>query len=453
MKIIAVGAGRVGQQLARELSSHGHDLVLIEKDKSLAAHAAERFDVSVIHGDASDPVILKEAARDGADMLVAVSQSDEVNLAVCLLAAKLGVGTRIARIRNEGWFTEIGLDPAELGLDKVIHPERVTVDHLSHVLSINGAFDYAEFAGGEVVLIGFDVAPGLAIIGHSLAELREMFALDSFLIMSLYRDNEFIVPRGDDVVSEGDKVWLLAARETVPFVLPVFKRKEVAGAERVVVMGASRIGMALAEAFKSSFDEVILIEDDPALARMAAERLEKVTVLRSGAREVDPLSEIEPEKVNCFVAASSDERKNLMTGLLAKRLGVARVAVVTDEAEYMPVMDAIGLDVVVNPHFLTAGAILRHIRKGLVYSVVKLRAGEAELVEYDVAPGSTVDGKTLSQIRFPRGALVGTIRRGDAVIIPGGATELREGDRVVVVVTAEKAPDIEKLFSSKRIFF
>ena len=453
MKVITVGAGRVGQQLAKELSSYGHDLVLVERNAATAAHAADLFDVKVINGDASDPAILRAAAQGGADMMIAVSESDEVNLAVCLLAAKLGVGTRIARIRNESWFSDGGLSLGELGLDKVIHPERETVDYLTKVLSINGAFDYAEFADGDVALIGFDVAPGLPLIGHSLAELRERFALDSFLIIGLYRNNHFIVPHGQDQVLEGDKLWLLAAKDTVPFVLPVFKSKEAASNERAVVFGASRIGISLAEAFKSRFGEVILMEDDPALARQAAERLDGVRILRVSSKEADILRDLGHEKVNCFVAASNDERRNLMSGLLAKRLGVARVAVVTDEAEYMPVMDAIGLDVVVNPHFLTAGAILKHIRKGIVYSVVKLRSGEAELIEYDVAGGSSVDGKRLSQIGLPRGSLIGTALIGDSTIIPDGSTVLHEGDRVVVVATAEIAPQIEKLFSPRRILF
>lgn len=453
MKIIMVGAGRVGQQLARELASYGHDLVLIEKDAAAAALARERFDVTVIHGDALDFSLLKEAATGGADMLVAVSESDEVNLTVCLLASGLDVGRKIARIRNEGWFSEGGLTPPKVGLDHVIHPELETVDYLTHVLGIHGAFDYAEFAGGEVVLVGFNVVPGLPLIGHSLADLREMFALDSFLIIGIYRDNEFIVPHGGDTVAEGDKLWLLAARETLPFVFPIFKRKESAGKERAVVLGASRIGMSVAEAFKESFKEVVLLETDHALARSAAERLEGVKVMKASVKEGDPLGEIGPETIDCFVAASTDERKNLMSGLLAKRLGVERVAVVTDEAEYMPVMDAIGLDVVVNPHFLTAGAILRLIRKGLVYSVVKLRAGEAELVEYDVAEGSRVAGKSLAQVGLPRGSLVGTIRRGDDIIIPSGATALMEGDRVVVVASTDKAPEVEKLFGPRRFFF
>ena len=453
MKIITAGAGRVGQQLARELSGYGHDLVIIEKDEKAAAFAEELFDATVIRGDVCDLSNLHAAAKDGADMIVAVSEFDEVNLTACLLASRMGVKTRIARIRNEQWFEEGVLNQGELGIDKVIHPERETVDHLTRILGINGAFDYAEFAGGEVVLMGFEVARGLPLIGNSLADLRRRFALDSFLIIGLYRESGFIVPHGDDVVEEGDKLWLLAAKETAPFVYPVFKKTSGAGEEMAMILGASRIGLKVADALKEKFGEVVLVEADQALARMAAERLDGVKVLRMGVKDADFHRDLDPERVNCFVAASDDSARNLMAGLLAKRLGVERVAVITSEAEYMPVMDAIGLDVVVNPHFLTAGAILKHIRKGIVYSVVKLRTGEAELVEYDVAEESRVAGKTLAEAGFPRGSLVGTVVRNSTIIIPDGSTVLKKGDRVVVVATAEKSPEIEKLFSSKGLFF
>ncbi|VAX17198.1 hypothetical protein MNBD_NITROSPINAE01-1117 [hydrothermal vent metagenome] len=452
MKIVIVGAGRVGKQLARELASHGHDLVMIDRDKAVVSQISELYDITAIHGDASDVSVLQRAFGDGVDMLIAVSESDEVNLIVSLLARKMGAGTRIARIRHESWFTEGRLSHEELGLDKVIYPERETVNHLVKVMGINGAFDYAEFAGGEVVLIGFDVAQELPIVGHTLMDLREQFALDSFLIIGIYRDGVFTVPHGEDKLQGGDKVWLLAAKDTVPFIMPIFKHG-VTGEESVVIFGATRVGLALAEAMKKRFGEVTLIENDPTVARLAAEQLEDVRVIRGGGEETDILKEIGQESINCFIAVSHDERMNLMSGLLAKRTGVDRVAVVTNETEYMPVMEAMGLDVVANPLTLTAGAILRHIRQGIVHSVVKLHAGEAELIEYDVASGTPVAGKTLAEAKLPRGAVVGTILKGDATIIPDGSTILEVGSRVVVVATSEKIPEVEKLFVSKRLFF
>ncbi|VAX20162.1 hypothetical protein MNBD_NITROSPINAE02-1226 [hydrothermal vent metagenome] len=452
MKIVIVGAGRVGQQLARELSSHGHDLVVVDRSETAIILINEKFDVTAIKGNACDINVLRTAMGDGAEMLIAVSESDEVNLAVSLLGAKLGARTRIARIRNEGWFSEGGLSIEELGLDKVIHPEKETVDHLTQVIGINGAFDYAEFAGGEVALIGFSVAPDLPIVGHTLKDLREQFALDSFLIIGIFRDSNFMVPGGQDSVQARDKLWLLVAKETVPFIRPIFMQKNHL-ANRVVISGASRIGVSIAEKFQDKFDEIILIDSDPSAAREAAEKLPDIKVLRASDNESDILLEIGIESINCFVAASSDDRRNLMTGLLAKRLGVERVAVVTNETEFIPVMDAIGLDVIVNPLILTAGAIVRHIRQGIVHSVVKIRGGEAELIEYDVPAGSTLVGKKMMDAGFPRGSIVGTALKGDSTIIPDGATVIEEGDRLVVVATSDKIPEIEKLFVEKKIFF
>lgn len=451
MKSVIAGAGRVGQHIARELIKSGHDLVIIEKDKARAETISSMFDAATINASVTDVTALQSAVSADTDSFIAVTESDEINLSACLLAGKLGAKKKVARIRNEEWFSGNMLAVGELGLDAVIHPELEAVNFIGKIMGIEGAFDFADLAAGGVELLGFQVDPGLPIVGMSLSELKESFSLDFFLIIGLFRDGEFFVPGGSDRVESGDRLWLLTARETEPFILPIFGKREGSAQKSVAVLGATRIGVKTAEFFEVRGAKVTLMEQDPALAQAAGERLDKVKVLRvDRGEEPELLRELGPESIDCFIAASAEGRDNIMTSLLAKRLGVRKTVVVTDESAYLPVMDTIGIDVVVNPYILTAGAMLAQVRKGIVHSVVKLRAGEAELIEYNVPRKSAVTGKALSKVGWPRGSIVGMVVRGDDIIIPDGSTELLENDRVVVVSTPERLSEVEKLFASRR---
>ncbi|MDH5509861.1 MAG: Trk system potassium transporter TrkA [Nitrospinota bacterium] len=448
-RCVIAGAGRVGQSVARELVRFGFDIVMIEKNKKTAAMLEGALDVRVIREDVLDAATLRQAVAEAPDVFIAVTESDEVNLAACLLAGKLGAVKKAARIRNEEWFSEGLLIPDELGLDLVIHPEAESVGHIDRILGIHGAFDYSEAAAGEASLIGFAVQEGLPIIGMPLYKVKEDFALDAFLIIGILRGGKFLVPSGADVIQADDRLWVLTAKETEPFLVAIFRKKEGGPLRRMVILGASLIGTRLAEMYSSRGVAVILVENDSSIARKAAERLEKVEVLNIHLEsETEFLMDLDPESIDCFIAASTDSKDNMMMSLLAKRIGVRKVVVVTDETTYLPVLDSIGLDVVVNPHNLTAGRILTAMRKGMVRSVVMLRAGVADLLEFEVNPGSRMDGKRLQGAGFPKGAIVGMVIREGDLIIPDGATVFQGNDKVIVVTLREKIEAVEKLFSS-----
>ncbi|MDH4183811.1 MAG: Trk system potassium transporter TrkA [Nitrospinota bacterium] len=452
-RCVIAGAGRVGQSIAKELVRFGFDIVLIEKSAKAAAMMESSLDVKVIADDALNANVLRQAIKEAPEVFIAVTESDEVNLTACILAGKLGAMKKAARIRNEEWFTEGLLSPQEIGLDLVIHPELETVLHIEKVLGIQGAFDYSAAAAGEASLIGFEVADGLPIIGMPLAKVKEGFALDAFLIIGMLREGRFFVPSGADAIMSKDRIWILSARETEPFVMSIFRKKETRPIKRMVILGASQIGRRLAESFARRDVKVTLAENDPAAAKLASQRLERVEVLNVHLEnEPEFLLDLQPETIDCFVAASQDSKNNMMMSLLAKKIGVRKVVVVTDETTYLPVLDSIGLDMVVNPHNITAGRILSAMRMGMIHSVITLRAGVADLLEFSVEPGSKLDGKALRAAGFPKGALAGMVIREEDLIIPDGSTEFAGGDKVIVVAPREKMDAVEKLFTSRGLF-
>ena len=449
-RCVIAGAGRVGQSIARELVRFGFDVVMLEKDPATAANLERALDVKIINDNVLSTEALKSAITEAPDFFVAVTESDEVNLVACLLAQKLGAKKKAARIRNEEWFSDEFFTPESLGLDMVIHPEEETVRHIEQVLTIYGAFDYSEVASGDASLIGFEAPEGLPILGAPLAKVKEEFALDAFLIIGILREGDFFVPSGADCIMSGDRIWILTAKETEPFVMAIFRKKDGKPVSRLVVLGASLIGMKLAEDFSEKGASVILVENDPETAKMAAARLEKVEVMNIHLEnEPEFLLDLDPGAIDCFVAASGDNKDNMMMSLLAKKLGVGKVVVVTSETTYLPVLDSIGLDIVINPHNITAGKILSSMRKGMIQSVITLREGVADLLEFFVEPGARLDGVKLSGAGFPRGAIAGMMIRGEDLVIPDGATEFRAGDRVIVVAPREKMAAVEKLFVHK----
>lgn len=452
MKFVIVGAGRVGRRLARELSRIGHDLVVVERDGAALSALADQVDIAAVAGDARDLSLFIHVCED-ADALVTVTESDETNLALCLLGRRIGVGRRIARIRNEKWFAPGALTQEDVGIDVLIHPEVETVAFLDAVISIQGAFDYALFADGEVALVGFTVGETTPLAGMTLAEMRGKYGLDYFLVIGLYRENRFTVPGGQDSMQVGDKVWILTAAATLDLVRPLFG-SGVDESKDMLILGSSRIGMKVAEAFLAKGKKVTMLEPDEEKARRAAEALSGLRVLKVDITDgPEALREFDLAHLSVFIAATDDAKTNVMTSLLAKRLGAKRVVAITDEPAFLPVMNAIGLDIIADPHLLAAGAILRSVRKGLTHAVAPLMAGEGEIIEFSIPATCRVAGKSLAKAGIPRGAIVGMLIRDDDIIIPGGADELRAGDRAVVVAAADVIPEVEGLFAPKSGLF
>lgn len=452
MRILIVGAGVVGFQLSEELSKEGHDISIIDSDPVKIKKITEKLDVMAFLGNACQPSVLKKAGIETSEMIIAASNVDEINIIVCTMANKFNVKKKIARIRNLEYTGDSRiLDLKELFVDTAINPDQVIIDFIGKIMETPGTMNVAEFADGKILLRGFDVSEDAPIVGKKLSELISLYSLDSFLITGISRNGEMLIPKGEDHVQAGDHIYILVARDLLPLVLPMLT-KHVDAIRKVVISGANTIGVHIAKTLEDKFQSVILIEPSTEKAEYAASELTKTTVLHGEATDQDLLKDANVSNADFFMALSDDDESNLLASLLSKKQGAKKVLIITDKPDYLPILDSIEMDIVINPRLLTVGAILQHIRRGRIQSVVKLRENETEVIEMTPDPKSPVVGKKLAQIKFPKGSIVGAIIRNGDMIIPDGEAVIKTGERVIVFALPEAIPKIEQLFGKKRLF-
>ncbi len=452
MRILIVGAGVVGYQLAEELSQEGHDISIIGLDPIKIKRVMEKLDVMAFLGNACQPSMLIKAGIKTAEMVIAASNVDEINIMICAMAHKFNVKKKIARIRNlEYTGNDKIFDPKELFVDMAVNPDEIIIDLIEKIMETPGAMNVAEFAGGEIQLRGFDVSENSPIAGKKLSELSGLYSLDSFLITGISRNGKMIIPKGEDSIRPGDHIYILVAKDLLPLILPMLN-KRVDTIQKVVIYGANSIGIHVAKKLEEKIDSITLIEPNTELAEKAASFLNKTTVLYGKSTDQDLLKDANVANADIFMALSDDDESNLLSSLLGKKEGAKKVIIITDEPDYLPILDSIDMDIVINPRLLTVGAILQHIRRGRIKSVVKLREDETEVIELTPDPKSKVVGKKLSQLSFPSGSIVGAIIRNGDMIIPDGEAIIEVGENVVIFALPEAIPKIEKLFGKKRLF-
>lgn len=449
MNTIIAGAGVVGTALAQQLSREGHRVVLIDGDRDVIREQQERLDVLAMVGNASMPSTLKKAGVENAEMAIAVTSSDEVNLVVGMVARRMGVNVTIVRLRSPEYSGQACvLPPEDLGIDQIINPEPSIVDAIVRMIDIPGASDVASLADDQILMLGFDVDEDSPLAGRTPAELREAGELNAFLVLYIRRGDSVIVPRGNDRIEPGDNVHLLVAANMADFIVPMLHRRPVE-VERVVIVGASRVGRSLAKALEKRLERVIVIEPNKDIAGEAADELARATVLCGEPTHGDILEEaaIGPSTLLC--AVSDDEQLNMMSSLLARKQGALKTAIIVNSPEYVPIMQSLGIDAVINPRLATVGQILAHVRRGHIHSVLRLES-EAELIEMEADPGSPIASGPLKSIKFPKAALVGALLRDGVMTIPTGDTEIQPGERVIVYALPDAIPQIEKLFGDGR---
>lgn len=441
MRILIVGAGTVGFNLAEQLSLEGHDISVVEPDPAVARRINEKLDVLVANGSGGDADILVSAGIRQAEMVIAVTDIDELNMLICLLANHYGVKTKIARVRNEDYSHEKFQEAAgDLKIDRMISPEKITADSIMKFIETPTAAAVGDFADGEVVLRAFDVTSGAPLAGREVTSLRS-----SPLIVAIVRGAHVLIPRGEDCVEAGDRVFVMMAKEKLPDFLPLVNAS-VDELGKVVIYGATRLGCDLAERLGDVAPEVVLIESEAEKATDAAEELAGTLVLHGDGTDVEVLTEAGVEGASFFVAVSQDEESNLLASLLAKKNGAQKTIVVTAQAEFVPIIGSIGVDVVINPRLSTANAILQFTRRGRVRSVVRIEEGGAEMIELEAARSSKIVGRALRDVSFPSGAIIGALVREGQMVIPNGETVIGAGDTAIVFALPEAIRRIEKLF-------
>ena len=451
MKFVICGAGVIGANLARHLAEEGHEVNLIEQDEKIAAKASEKLDVRVLVGSASIPSILEQAGVAEADMVVAVTDSDLANLAICSVAAAYGAKKRIARVRGSGLNDVIHrFGAAHFYLDETINPDEVAAQAIIKVLAAPGSREVADFADDKVLLRSFDIPEGSPLIDTSLEDLKTHDFPWPFLVVAINRDGAVIIPRGKDSVQAGDRIYVLLPKPSLAEFL-TFVHPEVRMPKKVIVYGASNTGVSLAMGLADRVGTVILLEEDRARAEEVAGTLSSVRVMSGPASEADILHECGVETADAFIAVSGDDHSNLVSAVLAKKLGARTAIITTNQPEYISIVGALNIDAVINPRLLATDQILRLVRGGRISTLATLPECKAEVLELIPEPDSPVTKKPIKHMRLPKNCIIGAVHRGEEVILASGDTVIHAGEQVVVFCQKDAVTQMQKFFSRKRL--
>lgn len=452
MKIIIAGAGEVGFHIAQRLSEENHDVALIDKDAKHIKRVGENLDVQAFLGSGTSPRILKEAGIHDADLLVAATDSDEINLMACLMAKTLNPYLiKVARVRNEEYLQEGELFSKELlGIDHVINPQSEMVNTIQSIMEIPSASEVIDFVSGRVKLIGFVVTQDSPFVDRKLISFIDLRG--SVLIGAIVRGNQVVIPRGEDVIQAGDLVYVVARTAELDETLGFLGIKQEAS-RRVIIVGGGQTGAALAKKMDRAKISVKIIEEESATCAGLSEMLDHVIVINGDGTDKDLLEEENVRDVDFLVAVTGDEASNILMSLLAKGLGARRTVTRISKLSYAPLMSAIGIDTVVSPRLSAVRAILQHIRPGKIISVAPLKGEQAEAIEAEALETSDIVNLPLSKVKMPKGAIVGAIVRGDEIIIPRGDSVIRPKDHLIIFALQEVLPKLERLLTVKLEYF
>lgn len=452
MKIIIVGAGEVGFHIAQKLSEENQDVVLIDKDPEKVKRITENLDIQVLLGSGTSPAMLKNSGIQDAGMLVAATDSDEVNLIACMLARNLNrYILKVARVRNPEYLEEKELfSQGPLGIDQIINPESVMVETIRNLMMVPGASDVIDFEGGRVKLIGFTVKPDSPLVDRQLLSFKGMEG--KVLLGAIVRGEQVIIPHGGDIIRANDLVYVVVRSDELPTIFKFFdvKSEEL---RRVIIVGAGQTGTALATALDQTKINVKIIDKDNQRCAALAEKLERVIVINGDGTDRDLLQEENISHVDFLVAVTGDEESNILISLQAKGLGAKKTITRISKLSYIPLVSAIGIDTVVSPRLSAISAILQYIRRGKIISVAPLKGEHAEAIEAEALETSDIVDKPLASVKFPKGALVGAIIRGDEIIIPRGDSLIKVKDRLIIFALQEVIPKLQKLLTVKLEYF
>ena len=446
MRVIIVGAGEVGYHLAERLSQENQDVVIVEADPEGAERASELLDVMTVVGNGASIPVLEKAGIRGARILMAVTSQDEVNLISCLAATRLGVDYTIARVSNPDYYAAGSvLSRERLGIDLMINPEREAAMEAFQLLQSAAATDVAIFAGGKVQLVGLVVRDGAPVAGKSVARLAAELKEFHFILVAIVRDGETTIPDGSSRIESGDHIYVLSPSSEVASIPPL-AGYEPFHLKRVMIAGGSAEGLYLAEMLEEHGIECTILDNDRRRCLELSEALPKSLVLHGDATDTELLEMEGVSGLDGYVAATGHDETNLLSGLVAKSIGARKVVSLIEKFDYLPLVAKVGLDAAVSPRMSAVNAILRYVRRGRVMTVATLKGSEAEAIEFKVVRESPIANKLISELPFPPGGIIGTIIRGETILMPRGDTVVLPGDEVIVFALPEALPEIEKFF-------
>ncbi len=445
MLAIIVGAGEVGYQITKCLALESIEVVVIDRDPKKLARVAEELDAATIEADGASPSVMKEAGADSADLLLAVTDSDETNMITCLMAkAMFKIPRKIARLRNPEYFRNEKLLSAEnLDIDPAISPEHEAAMAIIRLVETPFAIDVEEFEDGLIKVIGHKVPEGSALAGKKLHKLVGLGDHKKFLIGIIDRDDTTIIPSGDDGIRAGDVIYMPVKKWEVGDAMD-FLGVKATPARKIMIVGGGRIGHHIASALEDRAG-VKIIERDVERCKFISKSLAKSTVLHGDGSDENLLREENISGMDVFVAVTNNEEFNIMASLLAKRLGAKKTITIVNRTDYVSLAHGLGLEAVLSPRLITASSILKYIRRGDILSLTAVAEERAEIIEARIRSGSSLIGKSLAEAKLPKSSLIGAIMRGEKIIIPSGDDVIEEGDKVIIFTLRKSIKDVEKL--------
>ncbi|HIG36182.1 MAG TPA: Trk system potassium transporter TrkA [Oceanospirillaceae bacterium] len=460
MKIIILGAGQVGRTLAENLANEANDVTMVDQDAGHLKDLQDRLDIRTVRGRASLPNILASAGAEDADMLVAVTNSDEVNMVACQIAKTMfQTPTIIARIREHQYLVErdtlFKQEPRAFPIDVIISPEKLVTAHVQRLIQNPTALQVLDFAKGRVQLVAVRAYYGGPLGGQELRFLRQHMPGVDTRVAAIFRKNRPIIPKGDTIIEADDEVFFIAATHDIRAVMSELRRLEK-NYKRILIAGGGNIGERLAEAIENRYN-VRIIEKNKNRADYLSQNLDNTIVLHGSASDKELLIEENIEEVDIFCALTNDDEANIMSSMLAKRLGARKVMALINNPAYVDLVQGGEIDIAISPSQATIGTLLTHVRRGDIVNVYSLRRGAAEAIEA-VAHGdsrsSKVVGRRIGEINLPPGTTIGAIVREDEVLIAHDSTMIESEDHVVLFVIDKKhIRDVERLFQVGLTFF
>ena len=458
MKVIICGAGQVGWQIARQLAGESNDVTLIDQNPDLIRRATEMLDVQGIVGFASYPDVLDSAGAGDADMIIAATHSDEVNMVICEVAhAIFAVPRKIARLRAQSYLDAIYADlyrRDHLPIDVVISPEREVAEAALQRLAAPAAFDTETFFAGKAQVLGLLLDDDCPVLNTPLRQLNELFSTLKAIVIGVRRGGRLFAPDPLDQLFAGDQVYVFADMADVNRTLEIFGKRS-ARTDRVVIIGGGNVGLAVARALEARTDRVRvrIIENNRARAEQVAERLERTIVLHGDGMDIDLLMEADIDRADAVLTLTDDDRTNLLVAVRAKQAGCPMAVVLLNDPTLAPLMGALSIDAYINPRATTVSSILRHIRHGKVREIYSLGDGEAEVIEAQVLSTSLLAGRAIRDVDFPDGVLVGGVLKGDRMVKPVGDTRIEAGDVIALFALTKDVPEVERLLQVSIDFF
>ncbi|MCV2872880.1 Trk system potassium transporter TrkA [Defluviimonas sp. WL0050] len=458
MKVIICGAGQVGWQIARHLSGEKNDVTVVDSNAELVRRATEALDVQGVAGFASYPDILERAGARDADMIIAATHSDEVNMVTCQVAHSVfGITRKIARLRAQSYMDAIYSDlyrRDHLPIDVVISPEREVAEAALQRLAAPATFDTESFMNGKAQLLGISLSEECPVLNTPLRQLTDLFSTLRAIVVGIRREGRLFAPEPDDQLFADDQIYVFSHVEDVNRTLDIFG-KTTKKQERIVIIGGGNVGLAVARALESRTDRIRakMIEKNRGNAERAADSLERTIVLNGDGMNMDILAEANIERADAVLAVTDDDKTNILAAVRAKQAGCPMAIALINDPTLVPLMGALDIDAYINPRATTVSSILRHIRHGRVRAIYSIGDAEAEVIEAQVLSTSPIAGRPVRDIEFPEGVLMGALMKGDKVVKPTGDTRVEEGDVIALFCMAGDIPEVERLLQVSIDFF